>query len=212
MEVIDKIIKVTDKDAALMTRKLARMEGLFVGWSCGSAVHGALEYAKDLNKDDLVVVILPDHGTRYLGKVYNDAWMQNHDFLGQGSILTAGEILKRKQQDPPLITVEAEQPLTKAISLMRDQNVSQIPVTRGEEIIGSLNESRVLNTILDDPSLKEGPASIAMGDPFPFVLGSTRMDVISKLITKENPAVLVKDPSGKLDIITEYDLIQVLAQ
>jgi cystathionine beta-synthase len=212
MDVIDKIIKVTDKDSALMTRKLARVEGLFVGWSCGSAVVGALEYAKDLKKDDLVVVILPDHGTRYLGKVYNDTWMQTHDFLGQSSIMTAAEILKLKSQDPPLITVDAEQPLTRAISLMREKNVSQIPVTRDQEIIGSLNESRVLNTILDDPSLKTGPASLAMGDPFPFVLGSTRMDVISKLINKENPAVLVKGESGELSIITKYDLIQVLSQ
>ena len=210
MSLVDKIIKVSDKDSALMTRRLAKNEGLFVGWSCGSAVQGALEYARDLNSDAMVVVILPDHGTRYLGKVYNDSWMQNHDFLAEGSMRTAGEILNIKKSHP-LITMDVAQPLSDAISLMRDKNVSQIPVTQGEEIVGSLNESRLLSTILDNPSLKAGPISQAMGDPFPFVLSSTRMDVISKLIHKENPAVLVKSENGHLDIITEYDLIQVLA-
>ncbi|MFK7921298.1 MAG: pyridoxal-phosphate dependent enzyme [Bacteroidia bacterium] len=212
MSVIDKIIKVTDKDSALMTRKLARTEGLFVGWSCGSAVHGAIEYARELPKDAMVVVILPDHGTRYLGKVYNDGWMQNHDFLTKDSILTAGEIIKLKSQQSTVMLLDEGQPLMEAIQLMREQNVSQIPVTKQGEIIGSLNESRVLNTILDNPSLKNGPISQAMGDAFPFVLESTRMDVISKLINKDTPAVLVKKEAGDIDIITEYDLIQVLSR
>ncbi len=212
MSAIDKIIKVTDQDSALMTRKMARTEGLFVGWSCGSAMHGALEYARDLPKDALVVVILPDHGTRYLGKVYNDGWMQNHDFLTQDSILTAGEIIKLKSSQSNVLLLDEEQPLMEAIQLMREKNVSQIPVTKGGEIIGSLNESRVLNTILDNPSLKNGPISQAMGDAFPFVLETTRMDVISKLINKDTPAVLVKKDNGDIDIITEYDLIQVLSR
>lgn len=212
MSAIDKILKVTDKDSALMTRKMARTEGLFVGWSCGSAVHGAIEYARDLPKDAMVVVILPDHGTRYLGKVYNDGWMQNHDFLTKDSILMAGEIIQLKSQQSTVMLLDEDQPLMEAIQLMRDQNVSQIPVTRQGEIVGSLNESRVLNTILDNPSLKNGPISQAMGDAFPFVLESTRMDVISKLINKDTPAVLVKKEAGDIDIITEYDLIQVLSR
>ncbi|MCL4136718.1 UNVERIFIED_CONTAM: hypothetical protein GTU68_037917 [Idotea baltica] len=211
MDLVDKIIKVTDKDAALMTRKLARLEGLFVGWSCGSAVHGALEYARNLSKDDLMVIILPDHGTRYLGKVYSDSWMKTHDFLDEGTTLTAAQILAVKQNQQPLLMMDSSKSLAEAIGMMRKENVSQIPVQQGSEIIGSLNESRVLNTILDDPSLKDGPVKLAMGDPFPFVLSSTRMDVISKLINKDNPAVLVQGDNGELDILTEYDLISVLA-
>ena len=212
MDVIDHIIKVTDKDAALMTRKLSRLEGLFVGWSCGSAVHGALEYARNLSRDDLMVIILPDHGTRYLGKIYSDTWMADHDFIDEGTMLTAEQILKVKQDKNPLLTLNADQLLSDAILLMRERNISQIPVTQNGEIIGSLNETRVLNTILDDPSLKSSPVSQAMSDPLPFVLGSTRIDAISKLINKENPAVLVQSPSGQLDIITKFDLINVLAR
>lgn len=212
MSVIDKIVKVTDKDAALMTRKLARLEGLFVGWSCGSAVHGALEYAREhLKKDDLMVIILPDHGTRYLGKVYSDSWMQNHDFLDRGTMFTAEEILKNKPNDHELIMLRTDQTLSEAIRLMREADVSQLPVSKDGEVVGSLNESRVLTTILDDPSLKDGPVSQAMGDPFPYVLPSTRMSVISKLINKDNPAVLVQRSPEEVDIITKYDLIQALA-
>ncbi|MEO0898997.1 MAG: pyridoxal-phosphate dependent enzyme [Bacteroidota bacterium] len=212
MSVVDHIIKVTDKDSALMTRKLARLEGLFIGWSCGAAVAGALEWAKDnLKQDDLMVIILPDHGTRYLGKVYSDTWMQNHHFLDEGTILTAGEILKKKPQNGGLHTLDVSQTLSEAINMMRAQDVSQIPVMENGKVVGSLDETRVLNTILDNPGLKNSPITQAMSDPFPFVLSSTRMDILSKLITKDNPAVLVQKEDEGIDIITKYDLINVLA-
>ncbi|GAB4420380.1 MAG: cystathionine beta-synthase [Bacteroidia bacterium] len=213
MSVIDHIVKVTDKDAALTTRRLARLEGLFVGWSCGSAVHGALEYAREhLKPDDLMVIILPDHGTRYLGKVFNDTWMRTHGFLDEGTMLTAGEILKIKIKPGPLITLHVSQTLSEAIRIMREEDVSQLPVANGGQIVGSITESRLLNTILDDPKLKDGPVTQAMSDPFPYVLPSTRLEVISKLIHKENPAVLVKTDDGGTDIITKYDLINALAR
>ncbi len=211
MSVVDHIIKVSDKDAALMARKLSRLEGLFVGWSCGTAVHGALEYAREhLRKDDLMVIILPDHGTRYLGKVYNDGWMKNHDFLDEGSSLTAGQILAKKSSGP-LLTLLASQTLLEAVGLMRQHQVSQIPVKDNGEIVGSLQESRVLGALLDDPALKAAPVSQLLSDPLPYVLESTRLEVITKMINKENPAVLVKLANGDLDIISNYDLIQSLA-
>lgn len=211
MSVIDKIIKVTDKDAALMTRKLSRLEGLFVGWSCGSAVHGALEYAKEhLKQDDIMVIILPDHGTRYLGKVYNDTWMKDRNFADEGSMLTAEQILAGKPSSE-LTFLQTSDTLADAIRLMREKGISQIPVLSPDNrVVGSITESRVLNTILDDPSQKNSAVTTAMNDSFPFVLPSTRIDAISKLINKTNQAVLVQN-NGKLDIITEFDLIQVLA-
>lgn len=211
MALVDKILKVTDKDAALMTRKLARLEGLFVGWSCGSAVHGALEYAKEhLTKDDVMVIILPDHGTRYLGKVYNDVWMKEHGFVDEGNMLTAAQILEMKGESE-LATLSANNTLSDAIRMMREKNISQIPVRSLDgRVVGSINESRVLNAILDDPSLKNALVTSAMNDAFPYVLPSTRIDAISKLINKSNPAVLVQG-DNRLDIITEFDLIQVLS-
>lgn len=211
MDVVDQIIKVTDKDAAIMTRKLARLEGLFCGWSCGSAVHGALEYARNLGKDDVVVIILPDHGTRYLGKIFNDNWMSDHHFIDKGNMLTAQEILDRKEKKAPIKTLTQDSTLFEAIEIMRGQYISQIPVVEGAKVVGSITESRVLNTILDDPTLKDSPVSLAMNDPFPFVLPTTRIDVISKMITKDCPAVLMQTEGGDLNIITKYDLISVLA-
>jgi len=210
MSVIDHIIKVSDKDAALMTRKLARIEGLLIGWSCGAAVQGALEYARTLNKGDLMVILLPDHGTRYLGKVYNDEWMRIHNFLDQGAMMTAQEILTSKP-NTPLITLDIEQTLSEAISIMREQLISQIPVVKDEKIVGSVHESRVLDLILEDPSARDITVEQALSDPLPFVLPTTRIDVVSKLINKENPAVLVKGDNSHVDIITQYDLINILS-
>ncbi len=211
MTVIDKILKVTDKDAALMARKLSRTEGLFVGWSCGTAVHGALEYAKEhLKKEDIMVIILPDHGTRYLGKVFNDNWMKDHSFVDEGTMMTAEQILAQKKENT-LATLLSTQSLADAIKMMREMNISQIPIMSPDgRIVGSTSESRVLNTLLDDPTLKSSPVTLAMNDPFPFVLATTRIDAISKLINKNNPAVMVQI-AGKYDIITEFDLIQVLS-
>lgn len=214
MDVIDKIVKVSDKDAALVTRKMARTEGLFCGWSCGSAMHGALEYAfqEQLGADDMMVVILPDHGTRYLGKVYNDNWMTDHSFIDKDSQLTAEQILARKDgTNGALVSLSPDQPLSAALDIMRGQGISQIPVSDNGTIIGSLNENRVLNAILDDPTLKEAPVTQVMSDPLPFVLPSTRIEILSKLINRDTPAVLVKYEDGKVDIISKFDLINVLA-
>ncbi len=211
MSVIDKIIKVTDKDAALMTRKLARLEGLFVGWSCGSAVFGALEYAKEnLKPSDVMVIILPDHGTRYLGKVYNDIWMKDHNFVEEGSFVSAQQILEQKGNGK-IATLNPNQTLSDAIAIMREKNISQLPVTTSDNrVVGSITESRILNIMIDNPTMKGASVSSVMNDPFPFVLPSTRIDAISKLINKNNPAVLVQN-NGELEIITEFDLIQILA-
>lgn len=212
MQLVDQIIKVTDKDAAIMARKLARLEGLFVGWSCGSAVHGALEYARTLGKDDVVVVILPDHGTRYLGKIYNDQWMSEHHFIDKGNMLTAQEILERKgNKGEGLVAVEKASSLSEVILLMREHNITQLPVVENGNVVGTITESRVLNTILDDPSLKSSSVGDVMSDPFPFVLPTTRIDLISKMINRDCPAVMVQDDNGKLHIITKFDLISVLA-
>jgi len=211
MSVIDKILKVADKDAALMARKLAKMEGLFVGWSSGSAVHGAIEYAKTLTSKDIVVVILPDHGTRYLGKVYNDAWMRDHGFLEEGTFLTAEQILKQKGKSKGLLAAQENQTLGDAILLMQKENVSQLPVLNSKkQISGSVNESRLLNALMDDPEMKKSPIQSIMNEPFPFVLGTTRIDSIGKMISKDNAAVLVQLSDGSLDIITKYDLIYAL--
>jgi cystathionine beta-synthase len=209
-KLIDRIIKVSDKDAAITTRRVARLEGLFIGWSCGSAVHGALEVAKDLNHNDVLVVILPDHGTRYLGKVYNDEWMKETGFLADNSLISAQDIINRRAESKSLQSVQAQHSIDEAILVMRKHDISQLPIMNGQQVVGSVNESRLLNALVDDPALRLAPVQTIMGDPFPFVLPTTRIDVISKIFAGGTGAVMVQSNSEGLQIITKSDLIGVL--
>lgn len=206
--VIDHFVKVTDKDAAVMTRRLSREEGLFVGWSCGSAVHGALEYAKEnLKEGDRMVIILPDHGTRYLGKVYNDDWMRNHGFLEDKTYGTARDILSGRNGSYELTVVRKEDTVKEAITIMNNKGVSQIPVLEKGNVIGSLTDSKLLSKLIDNPKLKDSPVSEVMEDAMKFVALDSTLDVLSSLVNKEK-AVLVRDHLDQIHIITKHDILE----
>lgn len=210
-DVIDQFIKVTDKDAAIMARKLSREEGLFVGWSCGSAVHGALEYAKEnLKKDDVMVILLPDHGTRYLNKVYNDQWMKDHGFLEERSFSTARDIINVRNGKDSLFTVNKNSKLGDAIRLMNKEGIDQMPVVEGEEFVGSVAASTILEKIIFEPSLKETTVGEAMDKPMQFVALDSTLDVLSSLLNKNNKALLVRDDAHKVHIITQHDILKAI--
>jgi cystathionine beta-synthase len=203
---IDNFIKVTDKDAAVMTRRLAKEEGLFVGWSCGSAVHGALEYAKEhLKEGDQMVIILPDHGTRYLGKVYNDEWMRNHGFLEDKTFSTARDIIELRK-NYQLIATSKTDSVREAIGLMNTKSVSQIPVMENGEVVGSLTDTRLLARIVENPSLKEAQVADVMESSMKFVALDSTLDVLSSMVEKEK-AVLVRDQQNQIHIITKHDIL-----
>ncbi|MCS7077819.1 MAG: cystathionine beta-synthase [Bacteroidia bacterium] len=206
-DLIDEIEKVTDKEAFLMTRKLARLEGLFVGGSCGAAVAGALRYAEKLSSDDVMVIILPDHGSRYIAKIYNDTWMKENGYLEEETQLTALDLVKRKSKDYQFIAANKTDTLAQVARIMQEKNISQMPVMENGEVVGSITESRLLNKLIDDPSAKGQPVESIMGYPFPFVMPYTTVDAMTKMITKDNPALLVKLDDSTIDIITKYDLI-----
>jgi len=213
-DLIDEVIQCSDKDAFLTTRALARREGLFVGGSCGSAVWGAIEYAKkyDLTDNDLMVVLLPDSGTRYVSKIYNDEWMVNNGFMDESTSLTAIDILKMKDAGiRPLISVKADDSLGKAISVMSDEDISQLPVLEDDKVIGSLYETQILNHLVDDSSAKERKVTEVMGKAFPVVSSDIRLAQISKMMDKNNPAVLVKLENNSMQILTRSDLINAIS-
>ena len=163
--VIDHFIKVTDKDAAVMTRRLSKEEGLFVGWSCGSAVHGALEYAKEnLKEGDRMVIILPDHGTRYLGKIYNDDWMRNHGFLEDKTFGTARDIISSRNGSYQLLVSQKTDKVKDTIHLMNSKSVSQIPVMEDGHVVGSITDSKLLSKIIENPDLKDASVADVMED------------------------------------------------
>lgn len=212
-DVIDLFIKVTDKDGALMTRRLSREEGLFVGWSSGSAVHGALEYAKEnLKKDDVMVILLPDHGTRYLAKVYNDNWMKDHGFLETRMFAaTAREIIGGRKGKDALCTVARQAKVSEAILLMNKEGIDQIPVTEGDQFVGSVSSSMLLEKIMEDPQLKDKAIAEVMDKPMQFVAPDSTLDVLSSFLNKENKAVLVRDENQKVHIITRHDVLKAIS-
>lgn len=210
-DLIDHIVKVTDKDSAIMTRRLSREEGLFVGWSCGAAAYGALEWAREnLKEDDVMVVILPDHGTRYLGKVYNDNWMKDHGFIESRKFATAKDIIYHKNGKDSLFTIDKSMTVGAAILKMNEKGIDQIPVVDGEHFIGSLNDSKVLKNLIDNPELKDKPVSEIMDPSFQFVGMDNTLDVLSSLINKDSKALLVRDDEHKVHIITQSDLLMAM--
>lgn len=206
---IDHFEKVTDQDAALMTREVARKEGIFAGNSTGSAVAGALQMKDKFKEGDVVVIIFPDHGTRYLGKMYNDDWLRDRGFLKDGK-LTAADIISKKDVQE-IITIDCEKSVLEAINTIKSLNISQIPVTQQGMVIGKITESDILDSLIENPSIKSQPIKNITTAPFPFVDLNTSIDKISGMINKDNIAVLVEDGNGKIEIITQYDIINAIS-
>jgi len=207
-DLIDHFEKVTDKDAALMTREIARKEGIFAGNSTGSAIAGVIQMKDMFKAGDVVVVIFPDHGTRYLGKMYNDDWLRDRGFLKDGK-LTAHDIIAKKESQE-IITIDCDKSILEAINTIKSLNISQIPVTQAGMVIGKITESDILDALLDNPSLKSQAVKNITTAPFPFVDLNTSIDRISAMINKDNIAVLVED-NGKIEIITQYDIINAIS-
>jgi len=208
-DIIDLFEKVTDKDAALMTRDIARKEGIFVGNSAGSAIAGLLQLKDKLKPEDVVVVIFHDHGSRYMGKMYNEDWLRERGFLSDEK-LTAKSILAKKESSE-IVTIDCEKTIVEAINTMNSLNISQIPVTQQGMIVGKLAEGDILKALLENPSLKSSSVKEIMSATFPFVDLNTSIDKISALINKENSAVLVEDEKGNFEIITQYDIINAIS-
>ena len=208
-DIIDGFEKVTDKDAAIYTRKMAREEGIFAGNSCGAAVKGLIQLKHHFKKDDVVVVLLHDSGSRYVGKMYNDEWMRERGFLEEKPIC-AGDLVKN-HSDKPLVTLFAEELVSHAVSKMRKFGISQIPVIKEGENVGSVDDRHMYELLVEKPELKNAAISSIMQDPFPIVSEETSIEQLCKLINKDTAAVLVKLSNGKKHIVTRYDVIQAMS-
>lgn len=208
-DVIDHFEKVTDKDAALMTREIARKEGIFVGNSAGAAVAGLLQLKDKLRPEDLVVIIFHDHGSRYMGKMFNEDWLRERGFLKDNKLNAERILSLRGRQD--IVTVDCEQSVIETFNTMKTLNISQIPITQQGKVVGKVTEADILNALLESPSVKSGKVLNIMTAPFPFVDLNTSIDRLSSLINKDNNAVLVEDEGGELEIITQYDIINAIS-
>jgi cystathionine beta-synthase len=207
--VIDHFEKVTDKDAAQMTRRIAREEGIFAGNSAGSAMAGLLQLREHFRPDDVIVVIFHDHGSRYLGKMFNDDWMREKGFL-EKSGMTARDLVASGLSGE-LLAIEGCEPVETAVKLMGAHDFSQISITHDKRLVGSLNETHLYAQLVADPAIKQQPVDSIMQPAFPFVDISTPVDLLSTMLTPESPAVLVRDfKTDKTFIITRSDVIRLL--
>ncbi|MEL1243341.1 pyridoxal-phosphate dependent enzyme [Flavobacterium sp. DGU11] len=202
---IDGFTKVTDKDAAVYTRKLALEEGIFVGNSAGAAIKGLLQLKDEFKPDDVVVVLFHDSGSRYVGKMFNDDWMRERGFLDED--ITKAEDLIKDHADKPLVIVRTEELVSHAIERLRKYKISQIPVIDTHGFVGSVDETDLFRSYVEDKDIAEKPIREIMGKPYPIVQKNTSIEEISKLINKDNQAVLVDLGNGKHHIITKHDII-----
>ncbi len=208
--VIDHVEQVTDKDAALMCRRLALEEGIFVGYSGGAVLQGVLQMADKFKEGDVVVIVFHDHGSRYVGKVYNDEWMRVRGFL-ENEIVTAKTIVERKKELTQIVSASLNEKVSEVFAKMKENGLTQLPVLENDDVKGSISEHGILHLLIDNPTAREKSVGEVMAKPFPVVKWDAPATEISKWINRENSAVLVRKPTGDLAIITEFDLIEVMA-
>jgi len=207
MRFIDHFEQVTDKDGAVMARRLAKEEGLFCGYSAGSCIQGLMQLKDRLKKDDLVVCILHDHGSRYVGKIYNDQWMMERGFL---EVKTIRDIISSRT-NKPLVTINDQHTVAEAVDLMKKYGIEQIPVMQnGNQCIGTISENGLFNHLFSNPELKSEKIASVIEPPLTIVPFDTPVERLSSLIDKQRNALLTRDEAGNYHIITQYDVIQAL--
>ncbi len=214
-DAVDDFVQVDDTSAMQMTRRLAREEGLFIGQSCGMAMAGANQWLEahrgELSEDDVVVVLLPDSGFRYLSKTYNDEWMRNHGFLESRPEVTAEQVVSSRKVSNTVISASPDETIGAVIERMTERSISQVPIVDGEDIVGSITESRILNRLVERPSVRDEPVRTIMGHPFPIVPSSLHLDHLTSYLEGDTGAVLVERESGYA-VVTKSDLISALAR
>ncbi|HET9325264.1 MAG TPA: pyridoxal-phosphate dependent enzyme [Candidatus Eisenbacteria bacterium] len=209
--VIDRVISCGDREGLNMTRRLARQEAIFTGGSGGMAMWVALQVSRELSADDLLVVLLPDTGERYLSKVHNDAWMRDNHLLDPSATRALDLVENKRRAVPGLLMVEVGQPLKRALALIEQYDVTQIPVFRDKEPVGTLFDNDILKTALADPSAVDRPVEEWMAEPLPVVGSDEPVDRVTRLLASRNPAVLVRHNGGVVGILTRFDMLQFIA-
>ncbi len=214
LDVVDRYLTCRDGDAFRMARRVSREEGLFSGGSGGMLVHGAVQVAREIDDPDaFVVTLVCDWGERYLSKAYDDDWMRENGFLERPRPSTLLETLAGKESRVTgLITVEPTTPVRLALSTITAHDIGQLPVVRDGTCVGSINESRLLTQIIEDPTLLDRSTESVMGPPYPVLDGHVDAEEIRPLLARDNAACLVRDGDALIGIVTRYDVVRALTR
>lgn len=205
-QIVDESIRVSDRESFVMARRLAREEGLLVGGSSGTAVAAAVKYAERLKGGEVVVAILPDTGGNYVSKLFDDEWLKKNGLASDlPRRVTAGEVAKAKRKDG-IVSVDLRAPLSEAIAVMHRHNISQLPVIMEGSVVGSVNETGLMQLIHQGVAIDK-PVEKIMGKPFPLVNESTDIQEIYRLLLGAHPAVIVARKGTAFAILTRLDLI-----
>ena len=214
--VVDRYVKVSDRDSFRMARAVTRQEGILIGGSAGSAVFAALQVAGELDETKTIVVLLPDTGRQYLSKVYSDSWMLQHGMLDRPDVIRVEEVLMAKHGElPPLITVGAHDKVRQAVERLQEADISQAPVVREEstdvsQFVGSIRDRELLDRIFRDPDALQADVAEVMAPPIPMVEFDDPIESAFGEL-EHGPAVLVTKAGQVLGVLTRSDLLDFLA-
>ena len=211
---IDEVLSITDRESLNMARRLAREEGILCGGSAGTALVAALKVARDLSSDQLVVVMLPDSGERYLTKVHSDEWMRENRLLDPERTLVSDVLESKPGADgvPAFLSLDKEESVRQAVHLVRTYDVSQIPVLSGDEVVGTLFDADLLKMVLEDASTLERPVREIMAKPLPILDRDAPISEVTRRLAQRNPAVLVRDRGRVIGILSRYDILEFITE
>jgi cystathionine beta-synthase len=215
LDLVDDYLTVSDGEAFRMTRRLTREEGLFVGGSSGLIVQGAIEIARRLDDPEAcLVAVLADWGEHYLSKLFDDDWMRENGFLERRRRHSIAELLSAKDAGaPPLLSVQPSTSVRIALSTLTTHDVSQLPVLRDSECVGSVTEGELMGRVIEDPSLLDRAVETVMEAPYPVVESHLDVEQATRLLSRRNAACLVRDGGGRIaGILTRYDVVRTLTQ
>jgi cystathionine beta-synthase len=208
MAAVDEAVQVTDKECFTFARELTRKEGLFGGGSCGGAMAGAIKFARQFPDSKTIVVILPDSGSRYLSKVYDDAWLRQNDFLDQDLEGKVSDLMAKRRQR--LVTAQAGDPVSDVITLMKKHGISQVPVLEGDKLVGMISETGLLGVLLADPAAAHRPVGSLAEPNYEVTDPAAPISRLSDIASRGKVA-LVMDGGRLRGVITKFDLIEYLA-
>jgi cystathionine beta-synthase len=211
LSLVDRFERVDDRETFTMARRITREEGIFAGGSSGTAVAAALRVARELPADAVVVVILPSNGRSYVSKLYSDNWMIDNGFMEERPAGKLSDLLRHKSILQPIISVTPGDPVQRAATLLRQYNISQLPVMQDEQVVGSIQESEVMRLVMEKVDLSTTRIHEVMGRPFPTLPADADVKDACYTVAEGDTAVLVVADRRPVGVLTKIDFIHYLA-